>query len=85
MTKNTAERTRSFQVTIAGEDDWTNVVASDDASAGEAYVETIWDGDQSRYELDVRGPDNKLTAVTVDVSFSVSFDGYSEKHPGDDS
>lgn len=74
---------RRYQVTEAGEDNWKDVDSTDPARAGEVWAEANWRPSvgEIEYELDVKDPDGKLYAVTVDVGVDVSFNGFSTKHP----
>lgn len=83
MKKKSTPSIQSFQVTEAGDDNWSDVNAMDAARAGEVWAEEHWspkDGGRS-YELDVKDASGKLYAVTVDVDYDVSFSGVATKHP----
>ena len=83
MGKKIATKPGSYQVTEAGGDDWRNVDAETAERAGEVWAEANWrptDGGTT-LELDVKDPDGKLFAVSVDVDYQVSFFGMASPHP----
>ena len=83
MTAATALGLTTYQVSLAGKNDWQTFEAFDHAAAGEEFV-AAWcpPPDDVTYELDVKGPDGELYAVTVEVDVSVTLSSFAFKRSG---